>query len=73
TKNGISSALEKGILIILSFHLEKIIDFAAKKGKVIELNANPHRLDLDWRYCKYAKSRGVKIAINPDAHNISGR
>ena len=55
-----------------SVDLEKIIDFAAKKGKVIELNANPHRLDLDWRYCKYAKSQGVKIAINPDAHNISG-
>lgn len=55
-----------------SLDLKKIIDFAAKKGKVIELNANPHRLDLDWRYCKYAKSRGVKIAINPDAHNISG-
>ncbi|MBE9546229.1 MAG: DNA polymerase/3'-5' exonuclease PolX [Proteobacteria bacterium] len=54
-----------------SLDLKKIIDFAAKKGKVIELNANPHRLDLDWRYCKYAKSRGVKIAINPDAHNIS--
>ena len=55
-----------------SLDLEKIIDFAAKKRKIIELNANPHRLDLDWRYCKYAKSQGVKIAINPDAHNILG-
>ncbi len=52
--------------------IEKIIDFAARRGKVIELNANPHRLDLDWRYCRYAKRQGVKIAINPDAHSATG-
>lgn len=52
--------------------VEKIIDIAAQKGKIIELNANPRRLDINWRYCKYAKEKGVKIAINPDAHNISG-
>jgi DNA polymerase (family 10) len=52
--------------------LERIIDFAASRGKVIELNANPHRLDLDWRHCKYAKRKGVRIAINPDAHHDSG-
>ena len=52
--------------------IKKIIDFAARRGKVIELNANPRRLDLDWRYCKYASRQGVKIAVNPDAHNIHG-
>ena len=35
----------------------------------MELNAHPFRFDLDWRYCKYAKERGVKISINPDAHH----
>jgi DNA polymerase (family X) len=52
--------------------LERIIDFAASRGKVIELNANPHRLDLDWRHCKYAKRQGARIAINPDAHQTDG-
>ena len=52
--------------------LERIIDFAASRGKVIELNANPHRLDLDWRHCKYAKRQGAWIAINPDAHQAKG-
>ena len=52
--------------------LERIIDFAASRGKVIELNANPHRLDLDWHHCKYAKKQGVRIAINPDAHQTEG-
>jgi len=38
----------------------------------IELNAHPYRLDIDWRLCKYAKEKGVKIAINPDAHDEGG-
>jgi len=54
-----------------SVDVEKIVDTAARMGKVIELNANPYRLDLDWRYCRYAKKQGVKIAINPDAHNTA--
>jgi DNA polymerase (family 10) len=52
--------------------MEKIIDAAAEQGVAIELNANPHRLDLDWRYCKYAKEKGVLISINPDAHSVEG-
>lgn len=52
--------------------LYKIIDAIADYGKVIEINANPYRLDLDWRYIKYAKERGVKFAICPDAHNTEG-
>lgn len=49
--------------------MTKIIDCAAEMGKIIELNSHPFRLDLDWRYCRYAKDRGVKISINPDAHH----
>ena len=52
--------------------LPRIIDIAAAHGKVLELNAHPYRLDLDWRFCKYARDRGVKVAINPDAHQAAG-
>ena len=44
------------------------IDACAETGTWIELNCNPHRFDLDWRLWPYAKSRGVKCVINPDAH-----
>ena len=50
----------------------RLIDEASRSGVVIELNADPSRLDIDWRLCKYAKERGVKIAINPDAHDRGG-
>ncbi len=40
--------------------------------KIVEINASPYRLDLDWRYCKYAKEQGVPISINPDAHSTQG-
>lgn len=49
-----------------------VINATADYGKVIEINAHPMRLDLDWRFCKYAKEKGVKISINPDAHNVDG-
>jgi DNA polymerase (family 10) len=52
--------------------IRRVIDAAAAAGKVIELNANPLRLDLDWRHCIYAKKKGVKIAVNPDLHNLAG-
>jgi len=52
--------------------MHRIIDAAAECGKVIEINSDPHRLDLDWRYMKYAKDKGVKLAINPDAHSVQG-
>ncbi len=47
---------------------QKVIDACADHGVVIELNANPWRLDLDWRWVHYAVEKGVKISINPDAH-----
>ena len=50
----------------------RIIGEASRSGVAIELNAHPYRLDIDWRLCKYAKEKGVKIAINPDAHEEAG-
>lgn len=50
----------------------EIINCAADYGKIIEINSHPTRLDIDWRFLKYAKEKGVMIAINPDAHNIEG-
>ncbi|MDP1726710.1 MAG: helix-hairpin-helix domain-containing protein [Bacteroidota bacterium] len=50
----------------------KIIDACAANGVIIEINANPYRLDLDWRYIDYALKKNVKLSINPDAHEIAG-
>ena len=49
-----------------------IIDACAEKQVVIEINANPWRLDLDWRWVRYAMEQGVRLAINPDAHEMDG-
>jgi DNA polymerase (family 10) len=49
-------------------NIRAVIDACAETGTWIELNCNPHRLDLDWRLWPYAKSKGVKCVINPDAH-----
>lgn len=51
---------------------KKIIDACAANQVIIEINANPLRLDLDWRWHQYALSRGVLLSINPDAHRIEG-
>ncbi len=49
-----------------------IIDACAKHKVVIEINAHPKRLDLDWRWIAYALEQGVLLSINPDAHAIAG-
>lgn len=51
---------------------EKVIDACAANNVIIEINANPRRLDLDWRWCQYAMSKGVLLSINPDAHRVEG-
>jgi DNA polymerase (family X) len=38
---------------------------------IIEINANPYRLDMDWSHIPYALSKGVMISVNPDAHSIA--
>lgn len=53
-------------------NIKKIIDACAANDTAIEINANPHRLDLDWRNLDYAREKGVKISINPDAHSTEG-
>ncbi|HXX65158.1 MAG TPA: PHP domain-containing protein, partial [Bacteroidota bacterium] len=53
-------------------NMREVINTAADYGKIIEINAHPTRLDLDWRLCSYAKEKGVMIAINPDAHTVEG-
>jgi DNA polymerase (family 10) len=48
--------------------LRAVIDACADTGTWIELNCSPHRLDMDWRHWPYAKSKGVRCALDPDAH-----
>ncbi len=52
--------------------MTNIIDGAARNHVILELNASPYRLDIDWRYMRYARERGVMISINPDAHAVAG-
>lgn len=51
---------------------KKVIDACAANHVVIEINANPLRLDLDWRWQGYALEKGVLLSINPDAHRTEG-
>ena len=49
-----------------------VIEACAETGTVIEINASPHRLDMDWRWVVRAKERGCTFSINPDAHHTNG-
>jgi len=51
---------------------QKIIDACAANRVMIEINANPARLDLDWTRVQYAMEKGVHLSINPDAHSKEG-
>jgi DNA polymerase (family 10) len=51
---------------------ETIIDACVANSVVIELNAHPRRLDIDWRWIEKAINKGALISINPDAHELSG-
>ena len=51
---------------------KKIIDACAANNVIIELNAHPYRLDIDWSWIPYCLEKGVKISINPDAHQKEG-
>lgn len=52
--------------------LDAVLEKAAEVRAAVELNADPHRLDLDWRHLRKAKQLGVQIEIGPDAHSTSG-
>ena len=49
--------------------VEAVLEKAVEVGVAVELNCDPRRLDLDWRYCRQAKEMGVTIEIGPDAHS----
>lgn len=51
--------------------LDEVLRVAARHGKMIEINAQPTRLDLDWVYVRKAKAIGIPIVINPDAHSTA--
>ena len=51
-------------------NIPKVIDAAIANRVIIEINANPQRLDMDWRFWKQAVQRGLMCSINPDAHSI---
>ena len=53
-----------------AMNIQKIIDAALANGKIIELNANPMRLDMDWRHWRRAAEKGLLCCINPDAHAL---
>lgn len=52
--------------------VEAVLQKATEVGVAVELNADPHRLDIDWRYCQTAKQLGCTIEIGPDAHSTGG-
>lgn len=52
--------------------LERVVEAAAERGVAIEINAHPQRLDLDWRELPFGLERGLKTAIDPDAHDAAG-
>jgi DNA polymerase (family X) len=51
---------------------KKVIDACSANNVIIEINANPRRLDMDWRWVRYAIEKGIMISINPDAHEKAG-
>lgn len=53
-------------------NLERVLSACAEVGVVAEINANPYRLDLNWRWARRALELGVRLAINPDAHTTDG-
>lgn len=53
-----------------SLDFERVFDACSANNVAIEINANCHRLDLDWRYIKRAKEKGLKLCIGPDSHSV---
>jgi DNA polymerase (family 10) len=51
--------------------IEKVLEACAKHGVAVEINAHPHRLDLDWRWHQRALDLGCMFSINPDAHSVA--
>lgn len=54
----------------IRINMAEIIRAAAEYKVILEINTNPHRLDLDWRFCKAARDTGCRFVLSPDAHSI---
>lgn len=52
--------------------MDAVFAHAGARGVAVELNADQHRLDLDWRLCRSARAHGALVAIGPDAHSVEG-
>jgi len=52
--------------------LKRVLESATARKVAVEINAHPHRLDLDWRHLRAALEKGMKTCINPDAHSVEG-
>lgn len=52
-------------------NVDKIIDACIANKKIIEINGNPHRMEMDWRYWRAARDKGLLCCINTDAHAVS--
>jgi DNA polymerase (family 10) len=52
--------------------LERVLDACAERGVAVEINASPYRLDLDAHWARRALDRGLRLAVNPDAHSVDG-
>jgi DNA polymerase (family 10) len=48
--------------------MERVLDAAAEHGVAIEINGDPRRMELDWRWHRAAVERGIRLAVTPDAH-----
>ena len=55
-----------------AINLDKVIDAAAETGTIIELNCSAKRMDMDWKYWKRARDKGVLCSLNTDAHSTDG-
>jgi DNA polymerase (family 10) len=55
-----------------AINMDAVLEKAGRLGVAVELNADPHRLDLDWRLAKLARKYGARIEIGPDAHSVDG-
>jgi DNA polymerase (family 10) len=51
---------------------QQIIDACAANNVVVELNAHPRRLDIDWQWIPYATEKNVLLSIDPDSHSTAG-
>lgn len=55
-----------------AINMDAVLEKAGRLGVAVEMNADPHRLDLDWRLAKLARKYGARIEIGPDAHSVDG-